>query len=443
MNRRMMFSVGAAVLALGGTAATGVVLQGHAFATTAPNAKKAAAEAKAARKLLDKHKGEAAVAHAERAVANDPRNPDYRAMLGEAYLLAGRFTSATQALTDALTLNPENGRVALNLSLAKIAAGDWAGARATLQANAERIPASDRGLAVALAGDPVAAIQILAPAAQEPTATAKTRQNLALALALSGRWGEAKAVAETDLPPDQVNARLMQWMAFARPTNAYDQVAALLGVRPVQDGGQPVALALAAQDNVGVAAAAPAPVTQPAESYMPEPAPQVAEASPAEEAPAPVDVASVPNAGAVVFGPHQEIVQPIASRAARRAAPAVVAAKHAAPAAPSMVPRPLELAAGNFYVQLGAFENAAVARDSWRRLIQRVPALGGHAPQGASFAAKTGSFYRLSVGGFARKDAVSLCQRVRSRGATCFVRQQAGDQTARWFKPNGQQLASR
>jgi hypothetical protein len=33
---------------------------------------------------------------------------------------------------------------------------------------------------------------------------------------------------------------MMQWLTFARPTNAYDQVASLLGVTPVQDGGQPV-----------------------------------------------------------------------------------------------------------------------------------------------------------------------------------------------------------
>ena len=47
MNARIMLSIGAAVFAVGGTAVTGVVTQGYAFATSAPNAKKAASEADA------------------------------------------------------------------------------------------------------------------------------------------------------------------------------------------------------------------------------------------------------------------------------------------------------------------------------------------------------------------------------------------------------------
>jgi len=65
--------------------------------------------------------------------------------------------------SDALTLDPSDGRVALNLVLAKIAQGDWAGARSTLQTQGTTIPASDRGLAFALAGDPVTAIRTKAP----------------------------------------------------------------------------------------------------------------------------------------------------------------------------------------------------------------------------------------------------------------------------------------
>ncbi|WP_204349818.1 hypothetical protein, partial [Klebsiella pneumoniae] len=68
----------------------------------------------------------------------------------------------------------------------------------------DMIPAADRGLAYALAGDPVKAVEILGPAARAEDATAKTRQNLALALALSGRWAEAKQVASVDVAPDQI-----------------------------------------------------------------------------------------------------------------------------------------------------------------------------------------------------------------------------------------------
>ncbi|MDV3457168.1 SPOR domain-containing protein [Sphingomonas sp. HF-S4] len=455
MNTAKMIKFGLSALVLGGVAVTGVATQGFtnsAFATSGASAKKAAAEAKDARKALAKRNGDVAVRHAEAAVANDPTNADYRALLGQAYLLAGRFTSAGQALTDALTLNPQDGRVALNLTLAKVAQGDWAGARATLQANEAIIPASDRGLAFALAGDPVTAIEILGPASRDATATAKTRQNLALSLALAGRWKEAAQVAAMDVSPDKLGARITEWAQFARPTNAYDQVASLLGVQAVEDSGQPVALALSQQPNVAVAAAAPA---DPVDAYMPGAAPVAAEAA--------VEVAAAPQADVqpepapvlqqvagtgpqVVFGPRAEVVQQIrvSAPAPARVAKAPVAEK---PVKAPVVVAPIAVAQakpGNYYVQLGAYESAGVARDAWARHTRRVPALRDEIPQGAQVSARGGNFYRLSVGGFARNDAASLCQQVRASGSPCFVRIGAGDSVAAWVKGGGRtQLAAR
>jgi Flp pilus assembly protein TadD len=459
MKTRSKLLIGLSALAAGSTLAAGIATQGFAlsaFASDAPNAKKAADEAGAARKAIAKRKAGDAVAHAELAVANDPQNGDYRALLGQAYLLAGRFASANQALGDALTLNPGNGSVALNLVLAKIAGGDWAGARAMLQSHQDTIPASDRGLAFALAGDPVTAVQILEPAARAEDANAKTRQNLALALALSGRWAEAKQVAAVDVAPDQVNARMMQWVDFARPTNAYDQVAALLGVTPVQDVGQPQRLALA-QQNVMLAAAATQPVqtvpTQdPVDSYMPG-VPAGAQAVTAEAAVAApaAEVASVPavaavaeanpvagtNAG-VVFGPRAEVVQTVPVAAVRASAP-VAAVGARAPRVASVSAKP---AKGNFYVQLGAYANPAVAKDAWGRFGNRVPALANQTPYGAKVSTKAGNFYRLSVGGYDRSGADALCRQVKANGQTCFVRAGAGDALAGWSKP-GVRMASR
>jgi hypothetical protein len=54
------------------------------------------------------------------------------------------------------------------------------------------------------------------------------------------------------------------------------------------------------------------------------------------------------------------------------------------------------------------------------------------------------SYYRLSVGGFARGDAERMCRSYRVKGGRCFVRQQAGDQVAAWVKGSkGVQVASR
>lgn len=449
MNIPGKLKIGLSALALVGVAVGGLASQGlavSAFATAGPNAKKAASEAKVARKAIAKRQGEVAVAHAERAVANDPMNADYRALLGQAYLLAGRFASATQALTDALTLDPQNGPVALNLALAKIAQGDWSGARTTLQAHADQIPASDRGLAFALAGDPVTAVGILAPAARDASATAKTRQNLALSLALAGRWKEAAELATMDVAPDQIQARLMEWAAFARPANAYDQVAVLLGVQPVEDAGQPVELALSQQPGVDVAAAGPQPApVDSVDAYMPgntpEAAPaQIATAEPAVEMPAEPqpEPAQIAGTGAqVVFGARAEIVQ-------ASAAPVPTRVKALpAPQAPSRsVKIAIKPVRGSYFVQLGAYANAGVARDAWGRYTRRFPALGSEMPQAASVSTRAGKFYRLSVGGFARSDANALCQQVKATGGACFVRVQAGDAVAAWAKGR-EQLASR
>ena len=72
---------------------------------------------------------------------------------------------------------------------------------------------------------------MLEAASQAPDASAKVRQNLALAHALAGDWTAAKAIAATDLPPDAVTARLADWsrIATAEPKA---RVAMLLGPAP-------------------------------------------------------------------------------------------------------------------------------------------------------------------------------------------------------------------
>ncbi|MET0246149.1 MAG: tetratricopeptide repeat protein [Sphingomonas sp.] len=444
MKRRTLVPIGLSILVLSG-AVVGAGFPGMiATAASSENPKKAAAEAASARKAIARRNAQDAVAHAETAVANAPQNAEYRAMLGQAYLLAGRFASARTALGDALSLDSSDGRVALNYALAQIAQGDWSGARSTLDRHHASIPVSDRGLAYALAGDPVKAVELLVPAVRAADATSKTRQNYALALALAGRWQDAKNVAAMDVPADQLDARIMQWASFSRPANAYDQVASLLGVRAVEDEGQPAQLALALQSGTAVAKAA-----DPIDQYMPG-APENAAAMVADSGPAPTPASSGPitaqlaGTGSVVFGPRAEVVQaiPAGTRAPDLAPRRAVAARTAVAAA--AVPAPVVAARGDWVVQLGAFDNAGVARDAWKRTSTRVPALARYTPKGMSFSKSGTTLYRLSVGGFARADAVSLCTTVRSRGGACFVRAQSGDQVASWASPRRTvQFASR
>lgn len=429
MNTRTLLSIGTAVLIVGGTA-IGYAATGGAAAEA--GTRSSAELAKRAAKAVAKH-DPAAVAMAEEAVAAAPGDAEARALLGRAYLQAGRFASARDAFSDVLRLRPGDGRSALNLSLASIATGDWQGARNVLAAHRNDISATDYGLALALAGDPATAAGILTQAAREPGASAKTRQNLALTLALTGQWGLAKAVAAADMSPADVDRRMAEWAQFAQPTAASDQVASLLGVRAVLDRGQPVALALA---TPAVPVATPAPVmTAAAEPVVVVPEPVVAAAVEAAPVVAPTTVA------AVVFGPRREVVQALPTPLIRAEGPtkvslaAFVRARAAQPVA--------KAAGGEWHVQLGAFSNAGKAKSAWGRISQRFASVGGHLPQGASYKTGSDALYRLSVGGFDHGGADRLCRSVRAGGGTCFVRRAAGDQVAQWARGGGVQVAAR
>ncbi|MEO9130315.1 MAG: tetratricopeptide repeat protein [Sphingomonas sp.] len=456
MKTRAAFTLGLSAIALAGTLA-GVATQvsGMAYASARDESRaerQAASEASKAQKALAKGEVSVAVLHAEAAVGLRPQIASFRVLLGTSYLKAGRFDSARQSYADAIALDPGNGKAALNLALTQIATGDWGAARRTIDAHTDSISASDRGLAMALAGDPTGAVELLSAAVRSPDADAKTRQNLALSLALAGRWQEAKTMVAVDVSPEEVDQRIMQWAAFARPKSAYDQVASLLGVTPVLDPGQPVALALngtgpamAAQtvepvapsvsENAAVAtvdAAAPAPMAEASVAV-----------APVEVAVAPVAAAPAPAFSSVVFAPSQEVVQrlPVTMATKTRMTPPVGAT---APVR-TMARQPVvarTAAKGNYVVQLGAFESAGVAKDAWGRATRRDASFSAHSPSGMSFSSQGGKFYRLSVGGLARADAVALCGSFKAKGGTCFVRLAAGDQVADWVRPAGQ-LASR
>lgn len=434
MKTHLLVSIGLATAMLGGSLA---LIGGGTVAVASSDGGPARKFAVKATKALAKHRAADAVTFAEQAVALAPRDAAYRALLGRAYLAAGRFASASQAFTDVLTLNPADARAALNLALAQTATGEWVAARETLTAHAARISPADRGLALALAGDPAGGIALLSDAARDPAATATVRQNLALALALDGRWVDARTVASVDMAPAQVDQRLMEWAAFARPEHAAQQVAALLGVTPSADRGQPVQLAL-----VEPAAAAPVALAQ--ADRVPDVPAAVVAVEPVGDTPV---VPAVPVAvqmaalarPAITFAPRREIVQALPGTY-RRQEPVRLATRL------RQTPQPVHAAVspttkGTYYVQLGAFDNAGVARTAWRRMSRNVPRLGAMAPQGMQASVRGTSFYRLSVGGLARTDAASLCGSIRARGDRCFVRTHAGEQLASWARP--ERLASR
>ncbi len=109
----------------------------------------------------------------------DPQNWHARSALGAALDQLGRFTDARRAYQEALALQPDNPGVLTNLGVSHL-----------------------------MAGDPEAAEPILRQASVLPNAPPEARQNLAIALALQGRFGEAEQLQRVDLPPAQATANV-------------------------------------------------------------------------------------------------------------------------------------------------------------------------------------------------------------------------------------------
>jgi Flp pilus assembly protein TadD len=261
------------------------------------------------RMLAEKDYAQALTA-AEQLVAADPQNGNARAILARAYLASGRYISARIAFTDAMTLGNRDPRTIVSLSLTESGLGDLQAAHTLLADHIADLPAADYGLAMTMAGDPREGVRALLEAAQAPEATAKTRQNLAYALAMAGAWGQARLVAGQDLSARDAEARIGEWTQTFSQGTPSDRVVAMLGVSPrTDDAGLPVQLALNASQPeaqpVQLASAAdlvkdaardadPVPAAAPVEAAAPAPI-KVAELKLAEAKPAaPVVIQAAP-----------------------------------------------------------------------------------------------------------------------------------------------------
>ena len=379
-----------------------------------------------------------AVELAEKAVENTPNDAGFRGLLGNCYFAAGRFASAEAAYRDSLTLIPAQPQVILKLALVEIAQGKTAQALGVLESARDALEPADYGLAIALAGRAADAVAVLNQTARTNFADARVRQNLALAYGLSGDWMMARTVAEQDVPPEQVDSRIQQWMAMATPSKASDQVAALTGVTPAAaDPGQPTRLALnrAPQPSEAFAEVV-IPQAEPqqpvAEEIVAAPPPLLPEPMPAavvEAAPAPVVVEAVQ---ALIEPQPAEVpvVQAAAELPTRFEAPAQAAdyvgitdtVRRAAAKARRSSGR------SNSVVQLGAYRSPDRVTVAWNQIAKRYPALRDYTPMRAKFSGPNGTVWRLSIKGFAsRSEAVDRCEKLQGRGGSCFVRTVAGD----------------
>jgi hypothetical protein len=280
-----------------------------------------------------------------------------------------------------------------------------------------------------------------------------------LSYALAGDWGKARIIAAQDLSPADLGARLEQWAALAQPGGGATQVAALLGVTPAQDSGQPVRLALAPAQPAGTAFAAAEPLPEPAPETVtaaapalaqaaPEPAPVLAQAEPAPAA-EPVQIANseLPSwvserAAAEAAAEPAEETKPLYAEAVQALVtpqPSVSAPERSieplAPRfeAPRRQPRAVSAGPGRFAVQLGAYSSSSSVEKAWAQMLKRF-GFADLTPLSTTVKMPgRGTLHRLSVAGFASREAAGrTCRSIQAKGGACFVRTVAGDAPVRW-----------
>lgn len=402
---------------------------------------------------------------AEALVATSPRDADYRALLGRTYLANGRYLSARVAFADAMTLGKRDPRTIVSMALVETGIGGAARARALLADNIGNLPAADYGLAMTIAGDPKEGVRALLEAVKMDDATARTRQNLAYAFALSGDWAQAQIVGAQDMDGATLRGRLLQWSQTTRDGAEPLRVAALLGVPPrFDDAGLPVRLALKDVPEPNVRQANAASLIEQAEADVKQqglprvtpaqlaavlpvlPIAQVVPSQLAVAVQAPPVAESAPVNPAVSAGSQAvKIAEPVPPQflaaafegATRESTPVVRAQTEPMREAVKMAFARKErakldavpdkpVASGRdseWVVQLGAFDSRQIAAEKWQRIRKARPKLSGYTVANSMIDLKGRTFHRLAIMGFGdRAAAMSLCAAMRASGQNCFVR---------------------
>ena len=124
----------------------------------------------------------------ERAKAAAPLNWEILSSLGVVYDYDGQYEQAQQQYDAALFLDPENP-VVLN----------------------------NKALSLAQEGKLDEAVDTMQEAINQPSASAQTRQNLALLMALKGDAAAAERLARKDLPPAVAEANIEYYKSLAKP----------------------------------------------------------------------------------------------------------------------------------------------------------------------------------------------------------------------------------
>ena len=157
-----------------------------------------------------------AVTVAQQVLVVQPANVDALLEVGRAHIARGQAFYGIGALEQARTLAPGDWRPLSLLGVAyqQVRRADdaraaWNAALTLSPDNAEVL--NNAAMAQMTGGDPSGAETLLRRAAAQPNASIQMRLNLAMALGLQGKIGEAEQIIRRDLPPDAAD-RNLEWL---------------------------------------------------------------------------------------------------------------------------------------------------------------------------------------------------------------------------------------
>ena len=173
-----------------------------------------------------------AVAILQRLSIKFPRDVEVLAAYGKALADAGRPREAAGVLANAHTPERPNWSVLSAQGSVADQLGDHEQAQAYYAAALKIVPAqphvlSNLGLSYALSKKLPEAEKVLQEAAAEPDADRPVRQNLALILALEGKFASAEEVSRRDLDANDASANVAAVRRMIAQSNTWKQIQAL------------------------------------------------------------------------------------------------------------------------------------------------------------------------------------------------------------------------
>ena len=171
-----------------------------------------------------------AVAVLQQATLNHPQDVEISIAYAKALAAQGNFEQALNVIDS--SINPDspswqalNVKGAILDQMRRNTEARQVYNQALLIAPNEAAIHANLGLSYAMTGDLPAAEQHLRSAVAGSNATSQIRQNLALVLGLQGRFDEALAIYQAELPPDQVEANMAYIRSLLTQQDRWDLIA--------------------------------------------------------------------------------------------------------------------------------------------------------------------------------------------------------------------------